>query len=155
MKTIKRFFDSVRLLILVVILSVISLAVIAVSPGNKIPDENKAKTGFVMTEILPCPIDNADLGAGIVSKVPYPEQAIAKGIEGVVIIEFRVDKNGLVDRIKIVEDIGGGCGQAASNAISSMKFRPAVQNGYTVPCSVRVPVRFDLNSKAVGFSWRF
>jgi protein TonB len=155
MKTSKRFFDLVRLLTSVVILSVVSFAAIAVSPDNKIPDENKVKENFVQTEILPCPMDNVDLRAGIESKVLYPEKAISRNIEGVVIIEFRVDKNGIVDRIKIVEDIGGGCGQAALNTISGMKFRPAVQNGFAVPCTMRVPVRFDLNKQAVAYSWRF
>jgi len=144
MKTSKRIFDVLRFLTSVVVLSVTSFAAIAVSPDNKIPDENKTKENFVQTEILPCPMDNVDVKAGIECKVPYPEQAVARRIEGWVMIEFTVDKNGIVDRIKIIEDIGGGCGQAAFRTISSMKFRPAVQNGFAVPCTMRVPVRFDL-----------
>jgi TonB family protein len=147
MKTSKRFFKLVRLLTSVVILSVASFTSIAVSPDNKIPDEKKDKENkenFIRSEVLPCLLDSIDVKTCVEQRIRYPERAIAQHIEGDVVIEFTVDAQGNVCNPCIIKDIGACCGLAALTVVRNMKFKPAVQNGYTVPCTMRIPVRFRL-----------
>ena len=62
----------------------------------------------------------------------------------IVVVDFTIDATGQAGKYHIVQDIGGSCGRAAVKAIGEMQFLPAVQNGYTVPCKIRVPIRFKL-----------
>ena len=101
-------------------------------------------TKFVRSEMLPCAEDGVDLRSSVQQKMKYPECAIAKKIEGEVIIEFTVDAEGNVTNTKVLKDIGGNCGMYAASAVASMKFKPAMQNGYSVPCKLQVPVQFRL-----------
>jgi protein TonB len=102
------------------------------------------KPDFKIHETLPCPVDGDDIPTCVRNRIKYPEKAVAQNIEGEVIIEFTVDENGNVIQIKIIKDIGGCCGMAASCAIKRMKFRPAIQNGFPVACTMRISVRFEL-----------
>ena len=43
------------------------------------------------------------------TKIKYPDYAVKNGIEGLVEIEFIINEKGIVDEIKLVKSIGGGC----------------------------------------------
>jgi len=145
MKTVRSTKGYVRLISLTACLSLLTLAAYAGTPDNKIPDEKKSKdNAFVRNEILPSTEKGTDVRTAVESYIEYPEQAVAQEIEGVVIIEFTIDETGKAVDYHIVQDIGGNCGRAAVKAIGEMQFLPAVQNGYTVPCKIRVPFRFEL-----------
>jgi len=75
----------------------------------------------------------------------YPEAARRAGIEGRVIIQFIVDENGDVTDPKIARDIGAGTGEAAINAIRSVRFTPGVQRGRNVKVQMTLPVVFRLS----------
>ena len=49
----------------------------------------------------------------IYKHLKYPTIARENGIEGLVFIEFIVNKEGAIERTKVLKDIGGGCGLAA------------------------------------------
>jgi periplasmic protein TonB len=144
MKKLRSTKGFARFMTLSAWLSVMTLAAFAGTPDNKTPDEKKDKDNFIRSEILPSLTDGVDVGSGVEGRIEYPEQAIAQEIEGVVIVEFTIDETGKAGKYRIVQDIGGNCGRAAVKAIGEMQFLPAVQNGYTVPCTIRVPIRFNL-----------
>ncbi|MBN1414628.1 MAG: energy transducer TonB [Bacteroidales bacterium] len=146
MKTTNNLMHTVRLTILSVFLSTIATALMAGNDNDKIPGEKKGDENFIRKEVLPCLLDGTDVKTCVEQRIRYPEKAKALRIEGVVIIEFTVDTNGNVCNPRIVEDIGACCGQAAMVAVRSMKFKPAIQNGYAVPCAMRIPIRFELVS---------
>jgi len=83
----------------------------------------------------------------IYKNLSYPTLARETGIEGKVILKFAVDKKGKVSKIKILRDIGGGCGQAASEAVERMKsqnWTPGRQGGRKVSVWFTLPVVFKL-----------
>ena len=85
----------------------------------------------------------------IYSKLKYPAIARENGIEGKVTLRFAVDKKGKVSQVKILRDIGGGCGDAASKVIKSMnnmskKWIPGRQGGRKVSVWYTLPVVFKL-----------
>jgi TonB family protein len=144
MKTSKSATGFVRLLTFSACMSMLTLASYGVTPDNRITDEKKNKDNFIRSEVLPSMTDGVDVRTGVESRIVYPEEAIANKIEGLVVVDFTIDATGQAGKYHIVQDIGGSCGRAAVKAIGEMQFLPAVQNGYTVSCRIRVPIRFKL-----------
>jgi len=89
---------------------------------------------------------NGKMLAHIYDKLKYPTFARENGIEGTVVVSFVVDKSGKLDQLKIMRDIGGGCGEAVINVLNSLgNFTPGIQNGKPVSVIYRIPVKFELD----------
>ena len=77
--------------------------------------------------------------------IVYPEMAKESGIQGTVYVTFVVEKNGTISNVKVLRGIGGGCDEAAINAIKGMpKWKPGKQRGRAVRAQFNMPVRFIL-----------
>jgi len=93
----------------------------------------------------------------IYKNLQYPMEARKAGLEGQCVAQFIVTTDGSVENIKIVRDIGGGCGEAVRNVILSMNNMPekwisGKQRGKPVKVMYTLPVKFKLedDSKDVG-----
>ena len=75
----------------------------------------------------------------------YPDLAIRAGVEGTVIVLAFVNKDGVVTGTQVVRGIGGGCDEAAMEAVKKVRFNPGMQRGKPVNVKVSVPVKFRLN----------
>ena len=75
----------------------------------------------------------------------YTEAARSARVEGVVIVEAIIDKNGRVKSTKIVKDQPMGLGAAAERAIRSWSFKPATLNGKPVDVYYNLTVNFQLD----------
>ena len=74
----------------------------------------------------------------------YPTLAREAGISGRVIAEFVVEKDGSIGQVKILRDIGGGCGQEAVRVLKQMpKWHPGRQQGEPVRVKYIIPVVFQ------------
>lgn len=81
----------------------------------------------------------------ISKKISYPPLALENGVRGKVYIEFVVTKEGNVANLKILRDIGGGCGQEAKRVVSLMKnWTPATLDGKPVAVKMVIPISFNL-----------
>lgn len=79
------------------------------------------------------------------NNIRYPEEAIRKKIQGVVMVSLIVEKDGGVSNIKIVNGIGGGCDEEAVRVVSSMpRWTPARRNGKPVRIILKMPVVFRI-----------
>ena len=96
---------------------------------------------FIWSEVMPQPIGGIK---AIQEKVQYTEIAILAMIEGTVVIEAIIDKEGNVIDSKIIRDIGGGLGESALNAVRTTKFTPGKQRGKPVKVKVTIPIKFVL-----------
>jgi protein TonB len=75
----------------------------------------------------------------------YPEKARKKRIEGEVIVQFVVEKDGSVTNILIIHDIGEGCGDEVVRAIQHLpKLVPGMDAGLPVRVLYKVPFHFKL-----------
>ena len=76
----------------------------------------------------------------------YPQEAKEKGIEGVVIVKFKVDTNGIISNIETIKGIGGGCDQESERIVSIMpNWEPAkLSNGKAVEAWMNMPIKFSL-----------
>lgn len=79
----------------------------------------------------------------------YPDGAIAANIQGTVVVQFIVDKDGSVSEIKALEGPEeGGLREEAIRVIKkSGKWTPAIQNGRQVKCYKKQPISFKLETE--------
>lgn len=78
--------------------------------------------------------------------IEYPDAARTADIQGKVFVKFVVEKNGKITNVKVLRDIGGGCGQEAKRVVEKMpQWKPGKQRGQAVRCEFNLPVDFKLN----------
>jgi protein TonB len=82
----------------------------------------------------------------------YPKQAKEKEVEGLCIIEFVVTEKGSLEKIKLIKDIGQGCGEAALDVVGKMnamdeKWIPALSRGVATDVMYTLPIKFKLKDK--------
>ena len=77
--------------------------------------------------------------------IVYPELARENGIEGKVYVTFVVETDGSISNVKVLRDIGGGCGQEAVRVVMLMpKWKPGKQAGKAVRVQYNLPIYFVL-----------
>lgn len=96
---------------------------------------------YVMVDEMPEPIGGL---YAIQSKIKYPEAAKNQGIEGKVYIQAFINESGNVDNAKVIKGIGGGCDEAALDAVMQTKFKPGILKGKQVKVQVSIPITFKL-----------
>jgi len=99
---------------------------------------------FVVVENPPILIGGI---ASVQSNIVYPPLALQAGIEGRVIVQFIIDKNGQVLHPTVIRGIGGGCDEEAVRAVLKAKFQPGLQRGRPVAVRYTLPITFRINSK--------
>lgn len=110
----------------------------------KLPDEDGA---FWVVEETAEPYGGFEaLYAKLAETLKYPVQARELGIEGKVYIGFIVDTDGSLTDIKVAKGIGGGCDEAALEAMKTIEpFKPAKQRGKKVKQKLVLPITFKLD----------
>ena len=89
--------------------------------------------------------DSKEMIQFIFENIEYPREAIAQGIDGIVVVKFIVEKDGTLTDPEIVREIGGGCGEAAVRVVKKMKpWVPGKQDGELVRTGFYLPVKFQL-----------
>ncbi len=78
-------------------------------------------------------------------RIPYPEDARSRGIEGTVVLSVLVDETGRVRAVKVISGPGGGLDQAAARAVEGVRFRPALRKGQPVPAQITYRYTFFLD----------
>lgn len=88
-----------------------------------------------------------ELNKYLAKNIKYPQQARETGTQGRVYLTFVVEKDGSITDIKILRDIGSGCGEEAIRVVKSMpKWTPAMQRGKKVRQQFNLPVNFTLQN---------
>jgi protein TonB len=77
-------------------------------------------------------------------KPDYTEDARRRRIEGDVVMEIVVRRDGSVGEVKILQGLGAGLDQQAASAVRRWKFAPATRRGTPVDVAVEVAVEFKL-----------
>ena len=85
----------------------------------------------------------------IYANVKYPDSARMQGIEGTVVVSFVVGVDSLISDVKVVRDIGGGCGAAALYVVNALnplglKWAPGKQKGIPVKVQMNIPIKFKI-----------
>ncbi len=101
---------------------------------------------FVIVEQMPqFPGGEKEMMKFIKNNLRYPSLAAENGIQGTVIVNFVVDRDGKITRIKVVRGIGGGCDEEAMRVLTKMPaWSPGRQGGKAVLVSYTVPIKYVL-----------
>lgn len=75
----------------------------------------------------------------------YTPEAKQAGIEGKVLIEGVVQKDGAVTDLKVIKGLGYGLDEAAKDAVRGFRFKPATRNGYPVKTKLGIEMTFSLH----------
>lgn len=81
----------------------------------------------------------------IYKKINYPRTAKEAGIEGKVFLLVFVNENGKVDKVQTVKGLGGGCDEAAEEAVKTADFIPGQSKGQNVKVKMALVVQFKLD----------
>jgi protein TonB len=90
---------------------------------------------------MPLPVGGYE---SLYKKIVYPAVAKNNAIEGKVYLLVYIGENGSVDDVKIVKGLGGGCDNAAEEAIRKTKFTPGKLQGKVIKVKLTIPVVFKL-----------
>lgn len=77
-------------------------------------------------------------------KIVYPETAKNLGIQGKVFVQAFINEQGSVTNAKVIKGLGAGCDEAALDAVKSLKFTPAMNDGKPVKVQVTIPILYKL-----------
>ncbi|MEQ1746004.1 MAG: TonB family protein [Saprospiraceae bacterium] len=85
----------------------------------------------------------------VTKNIRYPEEARKENKEGTVVTSFVVEKTGRISDIRIIKDIGGGCGDEAARVLAALdeaglRWVPAKREGKPVRMRHALPIRFRL-----------
>lgn len=103
-----------------------------------VEEENKE---FRVVEEMPTIICGL---SSIIKNVHYTELAKRLDIEGRVVIEILVDKNGEVSEAKVIKSIFPELDLIALNAVKQVKLTPGIQRGRPVKVRMTIPILFKL-----------
>jgi protein TonB len=106
-------------------------SVVIAAPTDELPDFGE----FVYVEELPVAITRV--------APDYPDIARQSGMEGTVMVQALVGKDGKVKDVRVVKSVPV-LDEAAVKAVRQWVFKPALSNNKPVAVWVAVPVRFTL-----------
>ena len=113
---------------------------------NAMKVEKAEKEAFDVVEQMPqFPGGPAALMQFLSSNVKYPKEAFEKGIQGRVIVNFVVEKDGSITEARIVKSVDPLLDAEALRVVGTMpNWAPGTQNGEPVRVKYTVPITFRL-----------
>ncbi|MBQ9586513.1 MAG: TonB family protein [Bacteroidales bacterium] len=116
-----------------------------IGDDTEIMEEAEEEIFVIVEEEPEFPGGMDSLYAFLARNIKYPEDARSNNISGTVIVKFTIEKDGSVTNIKLLHDIGGGCGNEAVRVVRLMpKWKPGKQSGKAVRCEFTLPIAFQL-----------
>lgn len=77
-------------------------------------------------------------------KADYTDEARRRGLQGDVVLEIVIRRDGTVGDVKVLEGLGAGLNERAIGAVRQWRFEPARRKGTAVDVIVEVAVEFTL-----------
>jgi protein TonB len=123
----------------------IFIMIAIVIPFTTVSSENPANSGaneyLAFAEEMPAPVGGLK---ALYKKISYPTIAKKAKLEGKVFLLTYIDEKGNVTDVNVVKGIGGGCDEAASEAVKSTKFEPGKNQGQPVKVKLSLTISFKL-----------
>ncbi|RYZ46998.1 MAG: energy transducer TonB, partial [Sphingobacteriales bacterium] len=121
-----------------------SKAVTAQVAPPKPATEAQADIFTSVDEIPTFPGGSEALSRFLALNINYPDSALARNVRGKVILRFVINEAGDINDIRIVRDIGSGCGIEAMRVVAGMpRWSPGKIQGKAVKTYYTLPVQFD------------
>ena len=79
----------------------------------------------------------------IYHQISYPAEATKFNISGVVRLSMVIETSGLLSNIKVMETVGGGCTEEATDVVQGLKWMPGIKSGQAVRTKCEISIQFD------------
>lgn len=117
-----------------------------------LPDGNDDVVSFYDCDERPLFSNNADprhfLKEWVYHYLRYPQSAVRDGVQGTVMVQFIIEKDGKVSDVRVVKGVDPELDEEAVRVIAaSPKWKPGKMGGNRVRSSLTVPVEFRLEKK--------
>lgn len=114
---------------------------------DKMPMEPEDPDNYMPEVQAKFPGGEAALLQFISRNLKYPEIAKEQKLQGIVVLRFKVNVDGLVSDIKIEKSLSRECDQAAAAVVRKLpRFIPAKKDGRPVAVWLHLPFRFRITS---------
>jgi len=123
--------------------------------GNAIEKKGEApKEVFKVVEQMPAfPGGQGDLLKFLATNINYPKVAKDNGVEGMVVVQYVIEKDGSISNAKVIRGIGAGCDEEALRVVNAMpNWIAGKQRGQAVAVQFNLPIRFKLEDKKTNAS---
>ena len=109
-------------------------------------DKNGKEYYYKQQLVLPSPaLGMQEFYKEMAKKITYPKEAQRRGIQGRVIVEIMIEKDGSITSPKILQGLGFGCDEEALKALtSSAPWILCKLKGQPVEFELNIPVVFEL-----------
>ena len=116
------------------------------TPDTSAIEEDDELLGVIIEESPSFPGGEEALYDFINNNLHYPEAACEANVSGTVVVCFAVETDGTISNVRIMRDLGYGCGEEAVRLVKLMpKWNPGKQGGIIVRTEFSLPVRFIPN----------
>lgn len=101
---------------------------------------------YFVAEVMPqFPGGESGLVEYLKKNMNYPASAKAKKVSGRVYVQFIIERDGSVSRLKVTRGIGNGCDEESLRVVKQMpKWTPGKMRGEPVQVQYTLPVKFTL-----------
>jgi TonB family protein len=115
------------------------------APETAVRTASLTRPASVLSQVEPVGLPEDLSQSLLLDKVQpsYPEQAVKAGLQGAVVLQAWIDKDGNVRDLKLV-DGSLLLGKAAVKAVKQWRYRPYLLNGVAVDAETYVTVNFRL-----------
>lgn len=118
------------------------------STSASVPPKEEVVMDNALVEV-PAAYPGGEMGVlrDVANNLRYPAIAMENGVQGKVILRFKVQADGLIGTVSIVRSLSHECDKAAMECVKKLKrFTPARQQGRAVPVWFTLPVNFRLQN---------
>jgi len=117
-----------------------------VDETKKITEEKEEEPLAIVEQMPDFPGGTEELLKYIGQNTKYPALARETEVQGVVYVNFVVERDGRISSVKVIRGIGAGCDEEAVRVVKTMpQWNPGRQNGKPVRVSFNIPIRFQLS----------
>jgi len=103
----------------------------------------------IFTFVEQMPEFYGDMMMFISKNIRYPKEALEKGAEGRVVVNFIINEDGSIDKdnIQVVKSVGFGMDEESIRVVKLMpNWKPGKQNGRPVAVRYTLPISFKLKN---------
>ena len=97
----------------------------------------------VTTREASFPAGDQELYTYLFKNIKYTDEAKANKAQGDIMVSFIVEIDSTITTMKVISDVGYGCGESLKAVLAKLKYIPALENGVLMRSKViiTVPVR--------------
>lgn len=120
--------------------------VVPVPQKKQTPQTDKAKKVYDVVEVMPqFPGGIAEMMTYLSTNLKYPKEAEDKNIQGRVVVDFIVERDGSVSNVNIIRSVSPELDAEALRVVKGMpKWKPGKQKGKTVRVKFDLPLQFKI-----------